>query len=117
MTITVGQELWFVYSDHYHRRGKDEVAKVTKVGRKWAELSNGYRVDLHTLIAEGAGYSSAGRAHVSRAHWEEEKRRKGAWEALRGRLREAWGGPPRGISTENIRAAAALLGIGLGEKP
>lgn len=104
--LTKGQTLFFVPS-HLRRREASDV-EVTKVGRKWAQLSNGHRIDVETMRVDGGGYTSPGRCWVSREDYEREVLRNQAWRALR----DAIGAfVPNGVSLEDIAAARALLKV------
>jgi hypothetical protein len=61
-TCVVGAVFFLVWSSP--RRGKDSLVRVTKTGRRWATLNNGYRLDLTSenwRSLYGEGYSSPGR--------------------------------------------------------
>ena len=106
---SVGQELYFEWSPYSRRRGGGETVTITKVGRKWMELSNGHRVDKVRLVADGREYSSPGTAYVSRADREAQVRLLDAWRTLRVRMEVM---PGDGVTTERIAEAARLLGLG-----
>jgi len=60
-TCVVGAVFFLVWSSP--RRGKDSLVTVKKTGRRWATLSNGYRLDLTSenwRSLYGEGYSSPG---------------------------------------------------------
>lgn len=61
----VGDTLYCVY---FNRRSPQTVT-ITKVGRKWLHLSNGYRADIDTLILDGGEYSSPGKCWMSQAEY------------------------------------------------
>ena len=106
--LEVGQKLWFVYGDS--RRGGASEVIVTKVGRKWATLSNNYRIDLQTWIADGAGYVSPGSCYASKEEYEEDVKLFVDWSNLRfaiERMRQR----PEGVTTETIGKIRELLGI------
>ena len=105
---SVGQELYFEWSPYSRRRGGGETVTITRVGRKWMELSNGHRVDKVRLVADGRGYSSPGTAYVSRADREAQVRLLDAWRTLRVRMEVM---PGDGVTTERIAEAARLLGL------
>jgi hypothetical protein len=50
MPLIVGQELWRVAQ---YRNSDCRTVKVTKIGRKWATLDNGERVNKQTLYIDG----------------------------------------------------------------
>lgn len=105
---TVGQELHFEWSPYSSRKGRGEDVTITRVGRKWLELSNGHRVDKVRLVADGRGYSSPGTAYTSRADREAHVRLHEAWR----RLRIQMSAPPGdGVTAEQVAEAANLLGF------
>ena len=107
--LVVNQTLWFVGAGRDNRsRGQGEVT-VTKVGRKWIEVKGFYdcRIDVDTLQADGAGYSSPGRCYASEAAWREREGHRRAWVALRSAMPMAC---PDGVTLEQIVAASKLLG-------
>jgi hypothetical protein len=60
-TCVVGAVFFLVWSSP--RRGEDSLVTVKKVGRRWATLNNGYRLDLTSenwRSLYGEGYSSPG---------------------------------------------------------
>lgn len=64
-TYKVGQQLWFVRA---YGSEKGCLVTITKVGHKYLTLDHGnpyYRLDPTTLIADGRGYNSPGRAYLN----------------------------------------------------
>lgn len=108
---TVGQELYFEWSPYSNRKGRGEAVTITKIGRKWLELSNGFRVDKMRLVADGRGYSSPGTAYVSREDRESQIRLQAAWHNLRRRMESH---PGEGVTAERVAEAARLLGFSEG---
>lgn len=108
--LTTGQELWLVPSQRY--LGQPRFVTVTKVGRKWADISErGYRVELATLVVHG-GTHSVGRCYVDRAAYEAERYRQECWSALKEHVDHKWN-VPSNIVLEQIRVAAMALGVEL----
>ena len=105
---TVGQELYLEWSPYSIRKGRGEDVTITRVGRKWLELSNGLRVDKVRLVADGRGYSSPGTAYTSRADREARVRLHEAWSRLRIRMAAP---PGDGVTAERVAEAAKLLGL------
>lgn len=101
-----GQKLYWVYSES--RQGAPREVEIVKVGRKWLELSNRYRVDRETLCADGRGYSSPGRCHLSKEEYEQRVSRTRAWESMRRRVMERWQ-PHEGVDVAAIQQAERLL--------
>ena len=84
------------------------MVKITKIGRRWLELSNTYRVDALTLVADGGKYSPPGRCFLNREAREAERARDAAWMLLRNKMSHR---APIGVTAEHIAHAARLLGL------
>ena len=97
---TVGQELYFE-----SKHGRSGTVTITKVGRKWLELSNHRRVDKDSLCAD---YGS--RCFLSEAQRRADLEREAAWQHLRTAL--PYTAPPT-VTDDDIKAAARLLGVEL----
>lgn len=109
--LQVGQTLYFVGRDRYHGPARD--VTVTKIGRKWASLDNGYRISLESLYADGGQYASPGRCWPNREAYEAALYRAHKWSALRKWLDHKYS-PPEGVTVEQMQQAAKLLGLGEG---
>ncbi len=103
--LQAGQKLFFVNTQR-HNNPKGCEAIVTKVGRKWAELNIGYKINIGTLWADGGQYASPGRAWLSEDDYDREQRRIAEWQDLKSRLSHL---PPDGINIETIRKIRELL--------
>ena len=104
--LKVGQELWYAPPRGW---GQPRIVTVEKVGRKWARLDNGRRIDVTNLYAD-CSVPGFGRCYLSEADVLREEQLWAAWRALRDALsRRPF---DRGISLDAIRQAAALLGMG-----
>jgi hypothetical protein len=109
-TCVVGAVFFLVWSSP--RRGKDGLVTVTKTGRRWATLSNGYRLDLtskHWRSLYGEGYSSPGTL------WDSEDQYLEYIEVRRIILKiqnQPRIGQSQTVSLANAREAARLLGLG-----
>jgi hypothetical protein len=81
--LKVGDKLWYTRNDT--RWGKDEWLEVTKVGRKLATLSSGYRIDVtdDDGWVDGEGYSSPGRVWRTQEEWHEHVRSQALHDLLR----------------------------------
>ena len=104
--LKVGQELWYVPPRGW---GQPRIVTVAKVGRKWAHLNNGRRIDVTNLYADSC-VPGFGQCHLSVDDFLREEKRRAAWRALR----DAMSRRPfdRSISLDAIRQAAAMLGMG-----
>ena len=107
-TYKVGQTLWFVPINHRYRQ--PEEVSITKVGRKWLELSNGYRADIKTLIVDGGGYAPPANLYISQSAYEDKVARESAWNALRAKISNLYK-VPSGITVDVIENVRAQLGI------
>ena len=107
--MKVGDELYFVYYDR-----SCGYLEVVKVGRVWAYLSNGYRIDLKTLRSDGGNYSSPGRAWRSKVEHDESVARDKLW--LIFRILVSAVRLDNDLTIEQIVKAADALGIDLDEK-
>lgn len=100
-----GQKLWWVYSQN--RRGNPREVTVTKVGRKWAQLNNHYRIDIETLIADGGGYMSPGCCYVNKDIYDREVVLKKEWNDMKRDIQ--YQPTPEGVTVADIQAARILL--------
>ena len=113
--LTVGQELWMVPIERYV--GAPRAVTVTKVGRKWAEISErGYRVDLVSLMVDGGQHSSPARCFLSQEAHVAEYYREACWKAMRNHFTHKWNAP-NGLLIEQIKVAAMALGVELPPHP
>lgn len=107
--LTVGQELWMVPRQRY--LGEPRTVKVVKVGRKYADLDiRGYRVDMTTLVVDGGNHGSLAQCYLDRTAHEAEQERGRLWTVLRNRIDRQYI-PPENVSGEQMKAAAAMLGL------
>ena len=109
--LTVGQTLYYEPDARWDHVRRGEVT-VAKIGRTWATLTDGRRIDLATWAIDGSGYTSPGRCYPSREAWMAERNRVVAWGRLRDLLQLKYV-PPDSVTEAHIRDAAALLGIAL----
>jgi len=98
-----GQTLWWVPQ----RSKYAQEVVVLKIGRKWAQLDNGERVDIATLVADAGGYSPSGRCYLSKEAYEEKVALSKAWSALVDSFRCR--NVPDGVTVDDIEAARKLL--------
>ena len=101
MKLEVGQKLYFDPHQRYYEYMRGEVT-VTKVGRKWAELSNGRRISIETMLVDSSGYVSIGRCWLSEDEYAAAKELAVAWNCLR-RVVADTHGRPRNISATAIK--------------
>jgi hypothetical protein len=99
-TFEVGQELWFV--PRWGKLSECHALKITKVGRKWLELSNGRRACVNTLET---GYD---RCYLSQADHENQREIFIAWQKLGGLIERR---KPEGVTLDDIAQARKLLGL------
>lgn len=109
MKLEVGQKLYWVGGHNYNKSGTGEVTVVT-VGRKWANLSNRYRIDIQTLFGDGGQYNSPGRCYLSREEYESKARLEKSWDTLHRAIRDRWS-VPAGVTEETIHKVMDLLGM------
>lgn len=79
---------------------------MAKVGRTWATLSNGYRVDVRSWEADGGDYGPPGHCYASIEAYEAEVAQARAWSSFR---KDVPLRPPAGVSAADIEAARKLL--------
>ena len=109
-SLKVGQELWCV-----PERGNPHSVTITAIGRKWATLDGGRnRVDVTTLRIDGRGYHTTSRCYLRESDYTESVKVRKTWEAFERSIRFILT-PKVGVTVENIREAARLLGVPLAE--
>jgi len=99
--LQVGQALWFQSSERFITSG-DVI--VTKIGRKWAYLCNGQKIDLTDWIS----FSCCGQCWLTKSHFDAHAAKCVAWSKLRLRI-ERTHSPPSGATLEAIRMMTALI--------
>jgi hypothetical protein len=103
--LSVGQKLWFVPSG---RRGDPKEVTILKIGRKYADIGNGSRVDVKTLHVDGRNYSSPGTCFLSRDAHETEVATAKAWDELKQLFNRTWI-RPKGVTLSQIQNARRSL--------
>lgn len=103
MKIHEGQKLWFVGDHRYHGHDFQIEVSVEKVGRKWAILDNGARVNIKTFRTD-----SFAKCYLSKEDYEEERNLNNAWYDLVKKVR-GWGPVPDGVTEDDIKKASELL--------
>lgn len=104
--MNVGDKLYFVPFHLSYMMPR--YVTVLKIGRKWAELDNGRRVDIATMTVDGKGYSSPGRCYKSEEEYTTSTKLAREWEVLRCRVSNQFG-PPKGMTIEKISQIKGLL--------
>lgn len=110
--LVVGQEIVHVQLDR--RTTVVRKAVVTKVGRKWADITvDGapsyirWRVDMVSLRAESGGYGTAV-CYLDESEYDENVARGKAWDKLRQLVDKQWS-PPQGVTSAQIESAIELI--------
>lgn len=104
--FTVGQKLWFVPSQRY--LGEPKEVSITKIGRKWLSVSNGMKISIDNLNADGGQYISPGTAYLNRGLYESDLRLNGLWKRLK-LIVNAYAVPPDCMNEQKIQDILALL--------
>ena len=108
--LAVGDTVWLVWNER--RRGAPRDAVVSKVGRKWVYIDNGYyRFDVDTWRVDGGKHMSPATIYESKETWEKEESLENAWRRFAENVRNQYGTVPSGATEEAIEQAAKLLGI------
>jgi len=113
MKFEVGQELYVVLNE---RRGGPRIETVTSIGRKWVNLTNGWRFDHADMRLDGKGYSSPGKVYQSEAehnNWLELDR---TWRSFMCAMDRQFS-PPSGMSIEKIQAIRSIIWPSKGGEP
>lgn len=104
--IFEGQSLWWVGSDNAKTQ---RAVTITKIGRKWATLSNGHRIDIESMAVDGGGYNPPGECYESQQAYEQAIALIVAWQKL---TRDLSGMRcPAHMTIEKIAQARALLSV------
>ena len=107
MKLSEGQKLWWVPQHSLGMKGRE--VTVLKVGRKWAELDNGERIDLETLISDVGRYAPNGRCYLSQEAYKQAEALVQAWIKLKRDLQ--YGRIPEDVTIGDIELARLLLGM------
>ena len=105
----VGQVVWV--ETEQRRKSTVEEATVTKVGRKWVDISGRYkrRFNIETWALDGVNYLSHGQVYPCREEREKEVYRFRAWRNLSDAI-DRYRVPPN-VTIEAIHQVAELLGL------
>lgn len=116
-TFVVGQTFWFRPNDS--RRDKHGYrVSVTKVGRRWVQLTGGMRFDQTSAnwrLVDGGQYSSPGRLWESWTHCRDAINVTVIFRRIRDQSPVGSYGCDK-ISVENALRAAELLGVQIDEE-
>ena len=108
--LAVGDTVCLVWDDV--RRGAPQDAVVSKLGRKWVYIENGYyRFDVDTWRVDGGKYMSPATIYESKETWGKEVSLENAWRRFAENVRNQYGNIPIGATEEAIEQAAKLLNI------
>jgi len=113
--FVVGMKFYFVPSDTRWRTCEN--VTVTKVGRKWVTLSNGFRFDKTSRWwrrTDGSGYSSPGTIWDSEDRYRESLVVSKILDAIRHQLQFSRMDDMKVTATDAIHAAK-LLGVEVGQ--
>ena len=107
----VGQVVWVEIERD--RKPAGEEATVTKVGRKWADVSGGHgrRFDIETWDLDGGRYSSPGNVYPCRDDREKELAIIAAWRSFANAAERYRYTAPPNVTIGAIQQAAELLGL------
>ena len=105
--IKAGQRLWFAATQRRQEYLQGYVT-VEKVGRKWATLDNGHKIDVITLRADGGGYCSPGTCFESKEEWEADVARQRAWSEFRSLVDRTYTTPEK-LATHQIEEWVGVL--------
>jgi hypothetical protein len=104
VTYEVGQE---VYVEGLNRN-PSRIAKVTKVARKWVDITGWQRFDAATGFVDAKGYTSPGRVWLCEADCNAWRDLNASWSALRRAVSETYN-MPTGMTHEKIEQIRTLL--------
>lgn len=104
--LIVGAKLYYV--PHDSRRHSPRHVTVTRVGRKWADIDSGQRIDVKTLAVDAGGYSSPGRCWRSEEEYTRHAQLQEAWRAFRALVDKEWEAPA-GVTMNQIENAKRSL--------
>ena len=108
MKFTVGQKLWWVQAMYGRRCEPAQVeVEIKKVGRKWLELTNHYRIKIETMLADGRGYASPGTCYLSQQEYLDDLALRKAWHELQKLIERR---KNTSVTKENIQHIRPLLG-------
>ena len=108
--LAVGDTVWLVWNER--RRGVPQESVVSKVGRKWVYIGNGYyRFDVDTWRVDGGKHMSPVTIYESKEAWEKKVSLENAWCRFAENVRNQYGTVPSGATEEAIEQAAKLLNI------
>ena len=104
--MKVGDEVYVVYNDI--RRGDPFIAKIARVGRKFAYLEWIYRFDLSNMEIDGKGGASPGRVYKSKSEYEELLKIEANWRSIRDAI--GFYGRPKWATPEAVAELLEVIG-------
>ena len=109
MPLEIGQTLYLYQTDARYRDRAPRIVTVKKIGRKWATIDHGEKVDIETLTLDAGQFTPSERCYLSIEQRENERRLNATWDNFRRSADRSWSTPTSNV--ESIREAAALLGF------
>jgi hypothetical protein len=109
MDLVKGQKLWLVDYAPYRLSEKGEVVGVTKVGKKFAELDNGMRVNVNTMLVDNKAFGKVSRCYLSKEDHDNEIAIVMEWRLFMRACSNKYHFD--GLTVENIQKAYQLLGL------
>lgn len=103
--LQVGQKLWLVPTN---RGGNAREVTVQAIGRKWAQMEHGLRVNMSTLAVDGGQYTSPGQCYLSETDYNDLRALHAAWTTLRDQMGYT---PNLGVTINDIFTARKFLGL------
>jgi hypothetical protein len=113
--LSVGQELYM--APLQNRMGHPRFVRVTRVGRKWADVESGYqvgkgydfgRIDIDSLYMDAGEYSPRYRCYLSKEEYEARVALQNAWEEF-SRLVDKTRRAPENVTLSQIENARRAL--------
>jgi hypothetical protein len=108
--LKVGQKLFLV-----RNYGPSIEVEIEKVGRKWAQLDNRYRINIETMCVDGGGGNSPGRCYFSEVEYRQKVESDNFWRNFIRKVNQYNWNTPSGITVDDMRDAAKILKINLDE--
>lgn len=107
--IQVGQKLLVYKTDRRYRDNPPREVTVEKIGRKYATIDHGRRVNLETMFIDCGHFTPDERCYLSAEDRQNELDLEAAWHRLSDAVRRRHRSPTSNI--DSIRQAAVLLNL------